>query len=92
MNYLKKDMEFTHYRWTDGIDNGSMYAGEPSRRVFDPYNGDQVLFLINYYLANKGNFSISEARAIESKLAHKLPLSSQSERSVFNWLKEQGTE
>lgn len=92
MNYLKQDMEFTHYRWTDGKDTDSMYAGEPSRRVFDPYNGDQVLFLINYYLTTKGNYSIGEARAIESKLAHKLPLSSQSERSVFNWLKDQVTE
>jgi len=92
MHYFKKDMEFTHYRWIDGSDANLMYAGEPSRRIFDPYNGDQVLFLINYYFSTEGNYSISEGKAIESKLAHKLPIASQSERSVFNWLKGQGTE
>jgi len=85
-------MEFTHYRWIDGSDANLMYAGEPSRRIFDPYNGDQVLFLINYYFSTEGNYSISGGKAIESKLAHKLPIVSQSERSVFNWLKDQGTE
>ena len=85
-------MEFTHYRWTDSGDGNVMYAGEPSRRTFDPYNGDQVLYLINYFLSTKGSYSITEGKAIESKLAHKLPIASQSERSVFNWLKDQGTE
>jgi hypothetical protein len=91
MHYSKKDMEFTHYRWIEEGDTSSLYAGEPSRRIFDPHNGDQVLFLINYYLSTKGNYSVTEGRAIESKLAHNLPISSQSERSVFNWLRDQVT-
>lgn len=79
-------MEFTHYRWTEGDDGVSIFTGEPSRRVFDPFNGNQVLFLINYCLSIVGRYSVVEARAIENRIAYKLPMNSRSERSGFNWL------
>lgn len=79
-------MQFEHYRWTDADNAGSIFIGEPSRRIFDPYNGNQVLFLINYYISVTERYSISEARVIESRIAYKLPLSTKSERSVLNWL------
>lgn len=85
-------MVFTHYRWTEGEDGTSIFTGEPSRRAFDPYNGNQVLFLINYYISvnfpNK-KFSPGEARAIESRLAYDLPLTPKSERSVYHWLTQE---
>lgn len=79
-------MEFTHYRWIEGDDEISIFTGEPSRRIFDPYNGNQVLFLINYCLSIVGRYSVGEGKAMENRIAYKLPLNSKSERSVFNWL------
>ncbi len=86
MNYVKKDMLFAHYRWLDNTYHDSIFTGEPSRRIFDPHNGNQVLFLINYYISILGKSSIHEARALESSIAHKLPDDTKSERSVFKWL------
>lgn len=86
MQYLKRDMEFTHYRWIEGDESASIFTGEPSRRIFDPFNGRQVLFLINYFQSVTGKYSVEAARLLECRIAYKLPLDQQSERSVFNWL------
>lgn len=86
MYYLRKDMQFQHYRWTDIERADTLFTGEPSRRVFDRWDGEQVLFVINYYLSFLGKATIVEARGVENKIAHFLPLGSKSERSVLNWL------
>jgi len=80
-------MGFTHYRW-ESEESGAIpvFTGEPSRRTFDPYNGHQVLFMINSYIAEAGEMSVGEARSVESRIAHKLPFGLKSERSVLNWL------
>ena len=87
MQYLKEDMNFVHYRWeAETAPDHTVFAGEPSRRPFDPFNGEQVLFLINSYFASVGRFSVKEARMIENKIVHNAPQDLKSERSVFNWL------
>lgn len=87
MQFLKEDMSFTHYRWgTDGSAFATVYSGEPSRRPFDPFNGNQVLYLINYFATIVGEFSHKEGKLIENQIAHHLPAELKSERSVFNWL------
>jgi hypothetical protein len=93
MAFLKPDMRFVHYRWiTDEQPASEVYQGEPTRRPFDPFNGDQVLFLINYYDTVVGGLTIKQARALESKLAYQLPMEIKSERSVFSWLMAQSLE
>ncbi|RYY57872.1 MAG: hypothetical protein EOO09_01190 [Chitinophagaceae bacterium] len=89
MQFLRENMGFTHYRW-ENEESGviPVFSGEPSRRVFDPYNGHQVLFLINSYITEAGDLTVVEARSVESRIAHKLPLGLKSERSVLNWLLE----
>ena len=47
MHFQKQDMEGTQYNWALEGERSS-YMGQPSRRTFDRYNGDQVLFLINF--------------------------------------------
>jgi hypothetical protein len=86
MQYLKHDMEFTHYRWIEGDESASLFTGEPSRRTFDPFNGKQVLFLINYCMSLIGKYSVETARILECRIAYKLPFEQKSERTVFNWL------
>ncbi len=85
MPFLKEEMQFGHYDW---IGNGSLvFTGAPSRRVFDRFNGNQVLFLINSYGSLFAHIDTLEARKLEAKLFKELPTDTKSEISVFNWLK-----
>ena len=87
MGFIRKDMNYVHYKWggygskRTGFDNG-----EPARRYFDPFNGEQVLFMINYCASVIGNLSLGGAREIETRIAYALPGEVISERFVFNWL------
>jgi len=87
MIFLKKDLVQVHYNWNNN-DNIFVYDGRPSRRSFDRYNGEQVLFIINSYGATSLNFTIEEGRKIEEVIANNLPLEAKSEISVFNWLQK----
>jgi len=89
MTFSKDDMCFIHYRWEkDERPAGEVFCGEPSRRIFDPFNGDQVLFLINFYGSVVKSFGLKDAHALERKIAHQLPLERKSDRSVYNWIVE----
>jgi len=80
-------MNFAHYRWNaEEIPADNFYFGEPSRRIFDPHNGNQVLFLMNCYASAMPHVSLSEVRRFESIMAHQLPPNLKSEISVFNWM------
>jgi hypothetical protein len=86
MHFQKEDLEGTHYHWPTGSDK-DIYTGQPSRRSFDPFNGEQVLFMINYYAEQVTNFSIQEVKLIERELAFSLPTSLKSEVSVYDWMR-----
>jgi len=83
--FLKEDMTGTNYYWP-GQDGKQVFTGTPTRRLFDRYNGDQVLFIINYYGAQSAGFSIEQGKLIELEIAHRLPMEAKSEISVFNWI------
>ena len=85
MNFLKQDLAGEHYSWVTDSNTG-VFTGTPSRRLFDRYNGDQVLFLINFCASLSDRFSLEEARQMEERIAHYLPLEAKSEISVLNWL------
>lgn len=90
MLFFKKDLNFQHYRWELEFDDETgVYSGEPTRRSFDPFNGNQVLFLINCYGYAMGNLTLKQAHLIEDNIAYRLPIGLKSERSVFNWISEQ---
>lgn len=86
MHFQKQDMEGTQYSWAaDGQKH--IFMGQPSRRVFDRYNGDQVLFLINFYGSLSDRFTLEEGKKLEYKILNNLPLETKSEISVFNWIR-----
>lgn len=85
MHFQKQDMSGTHYYWNEA---GFVYTGQPSRRSFDRFNGDQVLFLINLYSSLSDRFTIREARQMEEEIEKRLPIDLKSEISVFNWIRE----
>lgn len=83
--FLKEDMAGTNYHWPAG-DGKQVFMGTPTRRLFDRYNGDQVLFIINYYGSQSAGFTAEQGRLIELEIANRLPMEAKSEISVFNWI------
>ena len=79
-------MEVDYYKWDENPDQ-QLFSGEPSRRLFNRYNGDQVLFIINSYGALSEKFTTQQAKDIEMEIINHLPLDAKSEISVINWLR-----
>lgn len=76
------------YNWTSGEET-LIFEGSPSRRTFDRYNGNQVFFIITLLLERLGNPSPELGREIELLIINKLPFTSCSELTVFNWLEKE---
>jgi hypothetical protein len=87
MLFSKNDLSGQHYSWNNS-GNPTALTGQPSRRLFDRFNGDQVLFIINSYAAMSDKITLDEVRRMEELITDYLPLDVKSEMSVFNWLKE----
>ena len=85
MHFQKQDLSGTHYHWND---DEKLFAGQPTRRLFDRFNGYQVLFMINSYASSSGSFTVEEGKMIEEQIANKLPTDNKSEISVFNWIRD----
>ena len=83
---LTKENLLGKYQWAMDY-KSSLFSGSPTRRLFDRWNGFQVLFLINCIAALSENFSIKEAQELEGLIHEGLPLSVQSELTVFSWLR-----
>ncbi len=86
MSFQREDMEVDYYKWDENPDQ-QLFSGEPSRRLFNRYNGDQVLFIINCYGALSEKFTTSQAKEIELEIINHLPLDAKSEISVLNWIR-----
>ena len=85
MYFLKEHLQNGHYNWL--IDTTkSIFIGEPGRRLFDRFNGDQVLFIINYFGKSLGKLSLVEGQKLETLIFTQLPDYAKSELAVFNWL------
>lgn len=86
MLFLKEHLQSDHYSWE--IKTGhSCFAIGPDRRLFDRYNGNQVLFIINSFGKSVGRLTLSDGHKIEELISTQLPESTKSELSVFNWLR-----
>lgn len=87
MAFGRNDLVYNHYKWPDGSPSFE-FTGEPTRRMFDRYNGSQVLFIINSYAAILGHFTAQIGQQLEDMISNSLPLDKKSEISVFNWINE----
>ena len=76
------------YNWTTEQET-SLFEGPPSRRAFNRFDGNQVIFIITLLLERLGDFSIEQGREIEMLIINKLPFESSSELTVFNWLEKE---
>jgi hypothetical protein len=84
MRFLKEHLSANNYSWI----NESTFTGDPSRRLFNRYNGNQLLFIINLYALLIEEFTLNMGLKIEDRLMNQLPFDSRSEISVLNWLKK----
>jgi hypothetical protein len=84
MEFLKEHLNTANYDWTDEV----TFTGNPTRRLYNRHNGNQLLFIINHYAASTDVFTLSNAVEIENMLMNQLPVESKSEISVLKWLKE----
>ena len=76
------------YNWTSQEET-TLFEGLPSRRTFDRYNGNQVFFIITLLLERSGNPSVEQGKELEKLIINKLPFTSCSELTVFNWLEKE---
>ena len=87
MDLNKLGLAGSQYHWPAEQER-TIFSGDPSRRTFDKYNGEQVLFLINYFGSMMENFTVEEARRLEQMIIRQLPLEPMSEISVVNWIRD----
>jgi hypothetical protein len=86
MLFLKEHLICRHYNWSTES-GGWKYSGEPGRRLFDPFNGHQVLYIINFFGTSIGNLSMNQGHKLEDLIIRQLPENLRSELAVFNWLR-----
>lgn len=84
MQFLKEHLSPGNYEWTNEL----IYNGNPSRRLYNRVNGNQLLFIINQYAAEELSFDIDKGQTIQNLLMHDLPVDAKSELSVIKWLNE----
>jgi hypothetical protein len=84
MRFLKEHLSAYNYSWI----NETAFTGEASRRLFNRYDGNQLLFVLNLYASFIEGFTVSTGLKIEDRLMNQLPVGAKSEVSVLNWLKQ----
>jgi len=84
MQFLKEHLSAYKYSWI----NESTFTGDPSRRLFNRYNGNQLLFIINLYASTTEEFTVNSGSRIEDMLMNQLPVEAKSEISVLKWLNQ----
>ncbi|THU32522.1 hypothetical protein FAM09_27415 [Niastella caeni] len=86
MLFLKEHLKGNEYNWKNNAIH-SFYATEPDRRLFDRLNGNQMLFIINYFGKSLGRLTLRDGQKIEDLILTQMPENTKSELSVFNWLR-----
>ena len=84
MHFLKEHLSAYNYTWINEL----AFTGEASRRLFNRYNGNQLLFILNLYASLMEGFTITMGRQIEDRLMNQLPIGKKSEISVLHWLNQ----
>jgi hypothetical protein len=70
MQLLKEHLSAYNYSWI----NEATFTGEASRRLFNRYNGNQLLFVLNLYASLIEGFTVNMGLKIEDRLMNQLPV------------------
>ncbi|MDB5230822.1 MAG: hypothetical protein JWN76_1627 [Chitinophagaceae bacterium] len=86
MFFEKEHLTGSNYDWHEDY-NPAKFAGTPDRRLFDRFDGNQLLYMINSFGESIGNLTVDDGQRIEKMILTELPLDIKSQIGVFNWLK-----
>jgi len=86
MHFQRQDLNGQHYFSTTRHED--LNSGQPSCRSFDRSNGNQVLFLINFYGSLSGCFTLKTGKRMEEKIINDLPPGTKSEITILNWIRD----
>jgi len=86
MQFLKEHLKGTHYNLSTEARHKELMSA-PDRRIFDRLNGNQMLYLINFFGYSIGKLTIELGQKIENLISKELPVELKSEIAVFNWLR-----
>ena len=59
------------YTWV-AFGDVAAFEGQPSRRLFNRWNGDQVFYIIGHVLQSIGDLSIEQGKELEKLIINKL--------------------
>ncbi|MEP6847074.1 MAG: hypothetical protein ABI861_13770 [Panacibacter sp.] len=86
--YKRSDLLFDDYEWTEPLTHVKL-QGAPDRNLFMRYEGNEILYMINYACEAMNYTSRADAERIEALLHDKLPIDIRSQSSVFQWLRKE---
>ncbi len=84
MQYLREHLGPGLYEWNNKL----KFNGNPSRRLYNRVDGNQLLFIINQFAATVSTFNINTVVTIQNMLMYELPLEAKSELSIMKWLNQ----
>jgi hypothetical protein len=86
--YYKSDLLFNDYVWNESAEHVKL-QGVPDRNMFMRYEGNEILYMINYACEMMECKSKAEAGRMEILLHEKLPLEVRSQNRVYSWLQKE---
>ena len=84
MLFLKEHLSAYNYTWINEVN----FNGEAGSRLFNRYDGNQLLFILNLYASLIEGCTINMGLKIEDRLMNQLPTDNISEAAVLKWLKQ----
>ena len=84
MFFYKEHLIGKTYEWPE--EKSTVAKTTPGMQLFDRFNGNHLLYMINFFCTSVGAFSINDGQKIE-KFIKTLPSEVKSEIDVFNWLR-----
>ena len=86
MFFFKEHLIGKDYEWPEN--KSTAIKTTPGSQLFDPLNGNHLLYMINFFGTSVGSFSIDDGQKVE-KFISRLPFDVKNEIGVFNWLRGQ---
>lgn len=85
MRFKKDDLIFS-YQWTPVDTSRRRSVNEPDEVVFNPAEGEEILYIINRFIDQHGLKMPVQARNLERLLKYSFPTGTYSRRWALKWL------
>ncbi len=86
MNFLRSNLQYTHYSWTAMSGDDPKISGVPDSTLFNRNEGYEVLYLINKFLEKHSLTSIQAGQKVERMIRTGLPVDVRGQKNVIDWI------